>query len=397
MKILQLCNKPPLPAVDGGCIAMNNITQGLLEASHEVRIISISTHKHPFKQSTYDPNYIRKTNFEAVYVETKVNIVDAFSSLVTSDNYNISRFFSTDFDRKLMDILKREKFDIVHLESLFMAPYIATIRRFSNAKVILRSHNLEFMIWQRSAESAGNRAKRVYLNYLAKQLKQYEINVIADVDGIAAISNSDAEKYASFGCKKPLKTIPFGIDVENYCPTELSQNNDDSIFHIGAMDWKPNVEGVMWFAEKVFPNLKGVNLHLAGRKMPKWFSESLDKGIHNHGEVIDALTFMDQFPIMIVPLFSAGGMRVKIIEGMAMKKAVISTTVGAEGINAKHGENIMIADTKEEFAAAINALSTDIELRYRIQENGRKLVDQEYSNTVLTERLVQFYDEVLLQ
>ena len=396
MKILQLCNKPPLPAVDGGCIAMNNITQGLLDAGHEVKIISIATHKHPFKENTYDPNYLRKTRFEAVYVETKVNIVDAFSSLVTSDNYNISRFFSTDFDRTLMNILKREKFDIIHLESLFMTPYIGSIRRFSKAKVILRSHNLEYMIWQRSAESTGNRAKRVYLNYLAKQLKQYEVNVIDQVDGIAAISKSDAEKYAAFGCEKPLETIPFGIDVADYRPTDLSLMNRNSIFHLGAMDWKPNVEGVMWFAEKVFPKLKEVNLHLAGRKMPKWFSESIDSSIHNHGEVIDALTFMDQFPIMIVPLFSAGGMRVKIIEGMAMKKAVISTSVGAEGINVTDGENILIANSKEEFIKVINKVNKDKALLHRIQENGRKLVELEYNNSILTERLVQFYDNVLL-
>jgi len=396
MKILQLCNKPPLPAVDGGCIAMNNITQGLLDAGHEVKIISIATHKHPFKENTYDPNYLRKTRFEAVYVETKVNIVDAFSSLVTSDNYNISRFFSTDFDRTLMNILKMEKFDIIHLESLFMTPYIGSIRRFSKAKVILRSHNLEYMIWQRSAESTGNRAKRVYLNYLAKQLKQYEVNVIDQVDGIAAISKSDAEKYAAFGCEKPLETIPFGIDVADYRPTDLSLMNRNSIFHLGAMDWKPNVEGVMWFAEKVFPKLKEVNLHLAGRKMPKWFSESIDSSIHNHGEVIDALTFMDQFPIMIVPLFSAGGMRVKIIEGMAMKKAVISTSVGAEGINVTDGENILIANSKEEFIKVINKVNKDKALLHRIQENGRKLVELEYNNSILTERLVQFYDNVLL-
>lgn len=396
MKILQLCNKPPLPAVDGGCIAMNNITQGLLEAGHTVKVICISTYKHPFREANYDPQYLRRTGFDSVYVETKVNIVDAFSNLVTSDNYNISRFFSPDLDKKLMEILKKEVFDIIHLESLFMTPYIATVRRFSKAKVILRSHNLEYMIWQRSAEATGNMAKRVYLNYLAKQLKQYEINIMQQVDGIAAISKEDGEKYLGFGCDKPLEVIPFGIDVQDYRPTDLSSKNPKSLFHIGAMDWKPNIEGVMWFAQEVFPELGGVNLHLAGRKMPKWFSDSIDPTIHNHGEVIDALTFMDQFPIMIVPLFSAGGMRVKIIEGMAMKKAVISTSVGAEGINVVDRENIVIADTKEEFIKAINDLTNDLELLFRVQENGRRLVEKEYNNSVLTDRLVRFYDNVLL-
>ena len=129
---------------------MNNVTQGLLHSGHDVKIISISTYKHPFRKENYDPYFLSKTRFEAVYVETKVNVVDAFSSLVTSDNYNVNRFFSTDFDKALITAFSEEEFDIVHLESLFMTPYIATIRRLSNARIVLRSHNLEYIIWRLS-------------------------------------------------------------------------------------------------------------------------------------------------------------------------------------------------------------------------------------------------------
>ncbi len=395
MKILQLCNKPPLPAVDGGCIAMNNIAKGLLSAGNDVKIISIATYKHPFEDKNYSKSFLDKTRFESIYVETKVNIIDAFSSLVTSDNYNVSRFFSTDFDRALVDVLRKEAFDIIQLESLFMTPYIGTIRRYSKAKIVLRSHNLEYIIWKRLANATSNRAKRVYLNYLAKQLKEYEFAVVKEVDGIAAISKGDAQRYAEFKSDLKLETIPFGIDIEDYQPTLSAENNGNSLFHLGAMDWKPNIEGVMWFAEEVYPSLRAFNLHLAGRKMPNWFTESLDPSIHNHGEVIDALTFMNQFPIMIVPLFSAGGMRVKIIEGMAMKKAIISTAVGAEGINIKNRDNIMIANTKEEFTQSIIELSADPILLKRIQENGRRLVEREYNNSVLTDRLIHFYNDLL--
>ncbi len=395
MKILQLCNKPPLPAVDGGCIAMHNVTQGLLQAGYDVKIIAISTYKHPFNEEDYDSHFLIKTRFEAVYVDTKVNIIDAFSSLVTSDNYNVSRFFSTDVDKALITTLQKEQFDIVHLESLFMTPYIATIRRLSMAKIVLRSHNLEYIIWRRMAGATGNIAKKVYLKYLAKQLKRYEMEIVNQVDGVAAISQEDASKYAGFGVDIELKTIPFGIDIEDYQPTDVSAGNEKSLFHLGAMDWKPNIEGVLWFAETVYPTLNEYNLHLAGRKMPQWLIDSIDPKIHNHGEVIDALAFMDQFPIMIVPLFSAGGMRVKIIEGMAMKKAIISTAIGAEGINVKDRENIMIANTKEEFIEAITELTADPLLVKRIQDNGRRLVEREYNNSVLADRLIEFYKVLL--
>ncbi len=94
MNILQLCNKPPKPSIDGGCIAMNNITQGLLKSGHNVKILTISTHKHPFQPELLSEDYLYKTNIEACFVDTKINIVDAFSNLVTADSYNISRFFS---------------------------------------------------------------------------------------------------------------------------------------------------------------------------------------------------------------------------------------------------------------------------------------------------------------
>jgi hypothetical protein len=200
MKILQLCNKPPLPAVDGGCIAMNNITQGLLNSGHEVRILTIETVKHPMLREQMPAEYLEKTAIDSVFIDTSLNLIDAFSALVTSDSYNVSRFFSPDFDRKLIAILSREKFDIIHLESLFMTPYLSTIRRYSKAPVVLRSHNLEYIIWERMAEVSKNRAKKAYLNLLSRQLKKYETSVINKVDGIAAISNEDAKKYLSLKC-----------------------------------------------------------------------------------------------------------------------------------------------------------------------------------------------------
>ena len=162
MKILQLCHKPPMPAVDGGCIAMNNITQGLIAAGHKVKIITIFTHKHNFFPENMSKEYLDNTEIEGVYVDTRLNIVDAYASIMTSDSYHVNRFFSTDFDIKLTRVLKQENFDIVHLESLFMTPYIGTIRRLSKAKIVLRSHNLEFVIWEKIAKGTTNIFKKLY-------------------------------------------------------------------------------------------------------------------------------------------------------------------------------------------------------------------------------------------
>ncbi len=278
-----------------------------------------------------------------------------------------------------------------------MTPYIATIRRFSDAKIVLRSHNLEYLIWERMAEVSKNRAKRAYLNLLARQLKKFELSILNQIDGIAAISNEDAKKYKNLGCKIPLITIPFGIDIENY-PVNTSDIEYPSLFHLGAMDWKPNIEGVSWFIQdiwpkiiKVYPDLK---FYLAGRNMPNWLLDENDDNIVVLGEVDNAYHFMNKKAIMIVPLLSAGGMRVKIIEGMALNKTIISTGIGAEGINYTKGENILIADNINEFLEAIERVVSNREELDRIGKNARNLVELEYNNTKLTGNLVEFYKQL---
>ena len=303
MKILQICHKPPYPAIDGGCIAINNISRGLLNQNQDLKIITISTIKHPFLPEKIESNFKNKTNIEHLFVDPKLNIVDAFSNLVTYDSYNISRFFSPDFDQLVIKTLQSTNFDIVHLESLFTTPYLETIRNHSNAKIVLRSHNLEYMIWERLASETNNPAKKIYLNLLSNQLKNYEIDIISKIDGIAAISKEDEKKYLKLGCKSPLQTIPFGIDTKAYKSIKKKINIGQlSFFHLGAMNWKPNLEAVGWLNKDIWPTISKsfpeYKLHLAGKNMPQWIINNSSNSIINHQEVESAIDFMNEFDIM---------------------------------------------------------------------------------------------------
>ncbi len=378
MKVLQLCLKPPQPAKDGGCIAINNISKGLMDLGVTLKILTLSTHKHPFQKEKFKENFIERSQIEGVFIDTKVNLVDAFSSLVTADSYNVSRFFSTDFDILLRKTLENDDYDIVHLESLFMTTYCHTIKRFSKAKIVLRSHNLEYMIWERLARQSTNPAKRIYLNLLAKQLKTYELNTFQSIDGIAAITDEDGNKFRKLGCKKPIITIPFGIQLSEYHYVDAKEPENISLFHLGAMDWKPNIEGVSWFLEEIWTSLlekhPSLTFEIAGRNMPNWLLESEYKNVINHGEVESATDFIKENTVMVVPLLSAGGMRVKIIEGMALGKVVISTSMGAEGINYKNRENILIANNKKEFLAHLDWLHEDKSRIVTIGQKARRLI-----------------------
>lgn len=396
MKILQICNKPPLPKIDGGCIAIHNISEGLLKTGEELHILTASTEKHPLLPEVYSEYFKNKTLLDGAFIDTRINIIDAFSALVTSDSYNVSRFFSPDLDKKIAERLLKFNYDIVQLESLFMTPYIHTIRRNSRAKIVLRSHNLEHLIWERLAEASNNQAKKLYLKHLSARLKTYELKTINEVDGIAAISFEDTRRYQDLECKVPLTTIPFGIELKNYTPAPASKSYT-RLFHIGAMNWAPNSEAITWFLDEIWPEMTTlpVELHLAGRSMPESYMRLEDERIKIHGEVAQATDFMNAYDVMVVPLLSGSGMRVKIIEGMALGKVVITTSIGAEGIEYTNGKNILIADTPEEFRDHVKRLVENPDSGSEIARNARLLVEEKYNNEVIIQNLVRFYESLI--
>ncbi len=401
MRILQLCSKPPRPTIDGGCIAMDRFSQNILQLGHDLKIVTIATDKHPFLPSSFSPQYKEKTQIEAVYVDTRVNAVDAFASLITQDNYNVSRFFSVDLDIKLKNILRKGAFDIVMLESLFMTPYLPSIHRFSKAKVILRSHNLEFNIWKRLARQETNKAKKIYLNYLARKLREYEIDQMNQMDGIISISPTDRDKYVNMGCKVPIVSIPTALNLDEYKPVERNIAAATTVFHIGAMDWAPNQEGILWFLKEVWPLVLKKHpksrLVLAGKGLD--FNQNLftglDKNVDFAGEIEHALDFIKAHDVMIVPLLSGGGIRIKILEGMAMEKLVISTKVGAEGIEAKHGKHFLLADTAQSFAENLNLALDEPELRRTIGQQARQFIEKHFSFTEVNKDLEAYYKQIV--
>lgn len=396
MKVLQLCNKPPQPIVDGGCIAINNIATGLLNEKIDLKILTIATQKHPFDITKFDQDFAKKTRFESVFVDTRINVIDAFSALVTSDSYNISRFFSPDFNKRLMEVLSEETFDIVHLEGLFMTPYIDTIRKNSSAKIVLRSHNLEHLIWERLANSTGNSAKKLYLKHLSSKLKKYEYKTIKEVDGIAAISFEDTSRYEKLEGNAPLLTIPFGINLDKYPLVDNNPGTSCTLFHIGSMDWEPNKEAVNWLLDDIWPKLEkeNIQLHLAGRNMPGYIQQQATDKLIVHGEVPSAIEFMSDYNIMIAPLLSGSGMRVKIIEAMGLGKGVITTKIGAEGINYENGENIRIANTSAEIIATVKELISNPAEVKRLGKNARQLIESHYDNTMIIKNLLTFYNRI---
>jgi glycosyltransferase involved in cell wall biosynthesis len=396
MKILLLCNKPPYPASEGGPMAMNSIITGLLDAGHQVKVMAINSDKYHVKASDIPDDYKKKTGIELIKVDLRVRPMKAFLNLFTKKSYHVERFISERFKKKLKQLLEKEHFDVVQLEMLYMTPYVETIRENSKAMIVLRAHNVEHKIWERIAKETKFFLKRWYINHLAKTLKEYELNALETVDGIAAITRKDAAYFRKY-CSKPIIDIPYGVYPEEFTP-KYEIEGKPKFYHIGSMNWMPNEEGIRWFIDEVLPKtiekVPDFVYHLAGRSMPEWLTTLKSLHVNVIGEVPDAKAFVAQHDVAIVPLLSGSGIRIKIIESMAMGKTVITTRVGAEGILYDEDVNIIIAENKAKMVEAIRSLNENPQNAVRIGHAARKLVEETYDNRKIIARLLMFYEQI---
>jgi glycosyltransferase involved in cell wall biosynthesis len=389
MKFLQICQKPPLPLTDGGCIAFHALTSGLLQAGHHVKVFTLFTDKHDFKPESMPEDYVQKTDIEGVYVDTNMNLVDVYCNFMTRDPYNLSRFFSVDVDIRLTRLLQKEKYDCIILESIFTSPYLSTIRRNVKTKVILRSHNIEHQIWNKLALGEKNIFKRIYLSYLSKKLYKAEIEAWRSVDGIACISYDDLQFTRALS-QKPSYLLPVAMPV---LPAVDMKGDKLKAYHIGSMDWLPNLEAINGFIEDSLPAVLNefpeFEFHIAGRKMPASLHDKKIPGIVSWGEVDSAESFARNFQIMLVPLQSGSGIRIKILEAFAMGMAVISTEQGIRGLDVEDRKEYYNAETPEEWVNALRELKNPEE-RNRIGKNAQAFMEESYSNSKIVQPLVHF-------
>jgi glycosyltransferase involved in cell wall biosynthesis len=400
MKILQITNKFPYPPKDGGSRATFNLIKGFYELNQEVTVLAMNTSKHFIDIQTLPDDLKKSAQFIPFNINTKISYVKILINLLFSSYpYNLVRFKSRKFSKKICEILKKQDFDIIQLEGLALAFYVPVIRKFSGAKIIMRAHNAEFKIWEGITSYYKYGIKKFLTKILCRRLKNFELRNLNLYDAIVPISSIDLEIFKKAGINKPMFYAPCGVDFVRPDTKQLNQIYP-TLFSIGALDWIPNQKGLLWFLENVWRTLK-VNLpklrfYVAGRNAPTWLIRKMRKEqVIFTGEVDDAYHFMSLNTIMVVPLFTAGGIRVKIIEGMALGKVIVSTTTGVEGIYATHEKNIIIANNKYEFSDQIERLISDIKLQNRISKEAQKYIRKKFDNLAITSSVLTFYKSLL--
>ncbi|MDR1724894.1 MAG: glycosyltransferase family 4 protein [Bacteroidales bacterium] len=393
MNILQICYKPPFPPVDGGSMGMNGVTEGLINIGNRVKVLTFYSEKHPFNVVDLPKKYVKATNIEGVFVDLSIKLLPAFECWITGESYHVKRFITKTMFAKLKQILQNEEFDIVQMESIFLSPYIDVVRKYSKAKLVLHAPNVEHLIWQRIAKGTKNILKKHYLKHLALTLKVYELEHINKYDAIYPATSIDADYFKANGCRRPCIPVPIGLPQPDIINDVLPIEH--TLFHIGSMDYFPNLQGIQWFLKSVWHNVISLSpdakLVLAGRNMPLWLRDYNEQNVEIAGEITDSTLFMQRHSIMVVPLLSGSGVRIKIIEAMSLGKCVIATSIAAEGIPYTDNENIIIANTPLEFANAVAKCFSDKKFIQHIETNAVKLVDANYNINTIAEKLLTLY------
>jgi glycosyltransferase involved in cell wall biosynthesis len=396
MRILQVSNRVPWPLNEGGTIGIYNYTRAYAELGHEVTLYCLDGLKHntPVTEAKAELSKYAKVFIHPI--DTDVKTEEALSHLLRNESYNVSRFFNTVFEKELIALLKNETFDVVQLEGTFTGPYMKAVRKHHKGLLTLRMHNVEYEIWERLSSNDSNPIKKIYLRILACQLRKYESSLLPLADVVATVTDDDGEKFKQLYRTGNYLTIPAGIDLScwKFSPSSGYYN----WYHIGSMEWHANAEAVAWYLDAIHPLMAAqqpnYRLHLAGKGLDTKAITSAD-ALVVHSNVANAFDFVKQQDICVVPLKSGSGIRLKILEAMAAGKLVVSTTIGAQGIQYINGTHLLIADTPEQFCAVLTRLQKgDIDYATIVQ-NARKLIEDRYATAALAASQLAYYQSII--
>jgi glycosyltransferase involved in cell wall biosynthesis len=302
-------------------------------------------------------------------------------SLQTGDPWMMLRDERPAMREVLTDLAARTHFDVVHADQTNMGQYALP---FTNSRRVLDLHNALWMLYKRLSETSSITDPMKYI--LRRDwplLKKYEGEQCRQFDAVTAVTEEDRLLLQEAGAQDDITVIPIAIDTEEQALI-VRQPSGPHIVHIGTMYWPPNVNGINWFLEAIYPRIKSqiadVRCTLIGSRPPDSIIQrsQTDRTLTVTGYVEDPLPFMEDASMMVVPLQAGGGMRVKILNALSQGIPMVSTTVGCEGINVRHEHDILIADNPPAFAEACVRLLTDYDLNERLTRAGRQTAEQHY-------------------
>ena len=369
---------------------MQCATESFLRLGYQVTLFTLDTFKHPFDLKAFP----QKQNLEAISapIDLQTSIFKAFKNLFSGQSYIMERFYAPSVANALEKQLQNG-YDFIWVESIFWQPYLDLLK-VAGIPVVLRSHNVEHGIWRELAFSSAF-PKSAYLRLLSRRLRKEELEMWHGVDAIFSISTSDTDFIRSHS---NTRLVDFPMSVAAHRATNPADQKN-TCFHLGAMDWIPNQEGMRWFLNEVWPrvnqSMKDARFHLAGRRMTPEFKQWKSTGVIVHDEISNAPAFRSQYGIMVVPLFSGSGLRIKILEALAEGILILATSKAVEGMPSVEESGIFISDDPNEWRQILAAMMHRPEEGQTRKTQGKTYVLEYFSEDSLDQILKTQFESLI--
>ncbi len=396
MKILVIDEEFPFPLNTGKRLRTYNLIR-VLALENEVSYLAYS------EPDTDAVSFMKKNNITPVCVPPVDRTQQGlkfywrlFTNLFSPYPYIVTSHFSQHFQKQLNTLLQQDKYDIVLCE---WTPYAIFIKDISHAKKIVVAHNIETSIWRRYEQNEKNPIRRFYISIQRAKVDRFEQSAFKWADGATAVSQNEADIISGWGVPYPVAVVDNGVDLTYFCSSSNEPTKSNSLVFTGSMDWRPNQDAMLYFTEQILPlvqkEVPDISITMVGRKPPREIEElAKDSHITVTGTVDDVRPYIAEASVYIVPLRIGGGSRLKILEAMAMGKAVISTSIGAEGLRVTDGEHLLIRDGEQAFTEGIISLLHNTDMRNRLGQAGRQLVEREYGWESIGQRLNKYLNTI---
>jgi polysaccharide biosynthesis protein PslH len=378
MKVLWVKAGGLLPPDTGGKIRSYQILKQLVRR-HDITLFTFYP-RHSNDQHTRGADIFSKVVAVPVPLPPRRSLAEYARNarmLIAGRPFTIDKYFYPEVLRAYAALVESVRFDLIVCDFIFPAPLMDWG---AAPPKILFTHNVEAQVWQRHAQVTSNPLMKLACQFESRALERAERQHVPLADHVLAVSENDRATFAQYAAPARVSVIPTGVDTEYFQPRNGEE--PDTVVFTGSMDWMPNEDGVAYFVEKIMPLLTreapDASFWAVGRRPSRRLRALASGNVVVTGAVDDIRPYLAKGAVTVVPLRSGSGTRIKIFEAMAMGKAVVSTTMGAEGLPVRHGDNIILADDPADFARQTALLLADPERRAQLGRAARQLVEENY-------------------
>lgn len=401
MKILWLSHLIPYPP-KGGVLQRAFHLVREMASRHELDLVAFNQRSliNPLFPANSNPEQIALTELRKY-----CNLVDIFpipsevrpygkhilalQSLISRDCYNVNWLKSKKFHARVIELTTQKKYDWIHYDTISLAPFLAN----TDSKLCLDHHNIESHMLDRRAENENNLFKKLYFSYEAKRLLAYEKEKCPNFNLNIVCSDIDGARLNELSPQSRVETIPNGVDIDYFSSgASGAEQIPFNFLFVGTLSWYPNADAVKYIARELWPAiaaaLPGATIDIVGANPPQEILAvaERDSCFRVRGFVDDVRPYFDRASVFLCPIRDGGGTKLKILDAMAMGKAIVAHPLACEGISVQHGQNVLLGDSTESLVSAAIMASKDSMLRNNLEKEARRLVEQKYAWSAIGDR-----------